>query len=118
MSHKYKNSELPDGFQYPSSFDENIFLDSHLYPWIPIECDSEVGQLLLNLGSASSEILIPFASLENGDGDAACFVGRDLSGNPVVKILVLDGSGRSYGYNDFDHWLEHAKKEAKKWSGQ
>ncbi len=35
-------------------------------------------------------MLIPFASLENGDGDVAFFDGRNQSGNPAVAMLILD----------------------------
>ncbi|WP_415884546.1 SMI1/KNR4 family protein [Neptuniibacter sp. QD34_54] len=116
MSHKYSTEKLPNGFEYPNDFNAEVF--QGLYPWIEINCESELGEMLLNLGKEIGNNLIPFASLELGDGDAACFDGNDKSGNPTVVMLVLDGSNRSYGFDNFNHWLQQAKLDANKWGDQ
>lgn len=55
---------------------------------------------------------MPFAKVDDGRGDIACFDGEDTSGNPEVLMLVLDESGRHYGFKDFDEWLASAIRDA------
>jgi len=112
MKYIYSEEKLPEGFQYPESFLNEISSNNNLYPWIFIDVESDVGKLLIAIGMDSGKNLVPFASLENGDGDAACFDGNDKSGNPAVIMLVLDESGRSYSFSNFDEWLEKAKADA------
>lgn len=60
--------------------------------------------------------LIPFAKVDDGRGDVACFDGDDSSGDPAVLMLVLDESGRMYSYPDFATWMEAATLDARrKW---
>lgn len=110
----YVQETLPEGFRYPESFLEMVSADGrkNLYPWVLIDPKSEVGQLLFSLGAAEGKNLIPFASLENGDGDAACFDGNDTTGNPAVLMLILDESDRSYSFADFDDWMKMAEADA------
>ena len=82
-------------------------------PWLFLNATSEVGTLIYSVRGNDGRNLVPFASLELGDGDVACFDGGDTSGNPAVLMLVLDESGRKYSFSDFDEWLSIAEKEAK-----
>lgn len=113
-SEMYSRELLPSRFQYPPSFME--FLRSgastDLYPWVIVETSSDVGRLLFSLANADGRNLIPFASLENGDGDAACFDGNDTTGDPAILMLILDGSNRNYSFANFDEWLQKAKSDA------
>ncbi|WP_052691861.1 SMI1/KNR4 family protein [Teredinibacter purpureus] len=118
MSHKYNPDQLPAGFKYPEAFKADTFADNGLFPWVGIDCDSKVGQMLLGLVKEAGNNLIPFASLELGDGDAACFDGNDVSGDPSVIMLILDGSSRAYGFSDFNEWLIKAKQDANKYCAQ
>ncbi len=112
MKKIYNQDELPEGFKYPESFLQGVAAQNNLYPWIFIDVESDAGKLLHTIGMSDDKNLVPFASLENGDGDAACFDGNDCSGNPSVIMLILDDSGRSYSFRDFDEWLERAKADA------
>lgn len=60
--------------------------------------------------------LIPFAKVDDGRGDVACFDGDDSTGNPQVLMLVLDESGRSYSFADFEAWLAAAEADALAWT--
>lgn len=116
----YPASALPPGFVYPERFLEirrNSQQDGY-YPWFFFRPDGDAGQLKLSLGLADSRKLIPFASLETGDGDTACFDGRDNSGDPAVIMMITDGSGRSYGFSNFDAWLAKAMSDSEIWQGQ
>jgi hypothetical protein len=118
MSQKYTYEDLPEGFKYPKAYLEEALKGENLSPWEFISCDSEVGELLLKLASSDENNMIPFASLENGNGDAVCFDANDISDNPAVKALILDGSGRTYEYRNFAHWLELAIQDAEKWGNR
>lgn len=113
----YPTESLPAGFCYPARFLSlvNSGPRDALYPWILIDAKSDAGKLLLSLGSKGGRRLIPFASLDNGDGDAACFDGTDNSGNPAVVMLILDGSERAYSFADFNAWLLKAESDAQRW---
>jgi hypothetical protein len=109
----YSTEQLPKGFTYPEAFRTRVDQpDDSLYPWVFIDAKSEVGTLLYKLGTEGGKKLIPFASLENGDGDVACFDGRNTTGDPPVIMLILDGSERVYGFKNFDHWLAEAQENA------
>ena len=105
----FPSDKLPEGFKYPEEYLIALEKERELYPWIFIDAMGEVGQLLYTIGMSDEKKLISFASLENGDGDAACFDGRDHSGNPRIIMLILDGSERKYGFENFSDWLEKAK---------
>ncbi len=113
----YTKDLLPERFAYPSAFLEWIKTPeaSSVYPWTLINTKGEVGHLLYSLRKSDGRNLVPFASLETGDGDVACFDGGNQSGDPAVLMLVLDGSGRSYSYPNFSAWLKTAREESKKW---
>jgi len=113
----YAEELLPEGFAYPMAFLEWAKTPeaASVYPWVLTNAKEEVGRLLYSLRESDGRNLIPFASLETGDGDVACFNGDDLCGNPEVLMLVLDGSGRSYSFPDFSSWLAAARAESKKW---
>lgn len=112
MKYIYSQDKIPKGFKYPELFLKEIDLNNNLYPWIFIDVDSDAGELLHTIAMSDGKNLVPFASLENGDGDAACFDGNDCSGNPAVIMLILDDSGRSYSFKDFSEWLKKAKSDA------
>ena len=116
----YPEEILPQGFKYPARFTEMASANEKqdLYPWIFIDTQSEAGELLFSLRMRDGRNLVPFATLENGDGDTACFDGNDTAGNPAVLMLVLDDSGRSYAYADFDSWLKAAETDALRWKGR
>ena len=110
----YPQNSLPPGFHYPPRFLQVIggLKQDSYYPWFFFRAQGEVGQLRLSLGMAAPKKLVPFASLESGDGDVACFDGTDTSGNPAVIMMITDGSGRHYGFVDFDDWLARATADS------
>jgi hypothetical protein len=110
----YSLDDLPPGFRYPQFFVDNLPLleAKNLYPWVFIKFDSDVGRLLLTVSKEAERPLVPFASLETGDGDVACFDGRCTDGTPRIVMLILDGSGRAYGFDSFEHWLRTAEADA------
>ncbi|WP_220814545.1 SMI1/KNR4 family protein [Pseudomonas paralcaligenes] len=112
MKITYNQTELPNEFKYPEKYLTEASSCINLYPWVFIDTESDVGKLLYNLGMSEGKKLIPFSSLENGDGDVACFDGSDTSGNPEIIMLVLDGSERAYSFKDFDEWFEMAKNNS------
>ncbi len=110
----YLPSDLPSGFSYPRQYvelRESNPADDVLYPWFFFDPYGEVGRDLLTLCGEDGRKLVPFASLELGDGDTACFECTG-SGEPGVVMLIFDGSGRSYGFKHFDAWLAQARKDA------
>ena len=111
---------LPPGFRYPEKFVAMIAANDlpDLYPWTFVDAQSEAGRLLYSLRKADGRNLIPFATLESGDGDTACFDGDNTTGHPAVLMLVLDGSGRSYAFADFEDWIRAAEVDAKRWRGR
>lgn len=113
----YQPEQLPSGFKYPRGFLEwTESAEVHqLYPWIPIKVRGDISKSLRAIIESQGRQLVPFASLETGDGDAACFDGKDVSGNPEVLMLILDESGRNYSFQDFEAWLKAAREHARKW---
>ena len=113
MNYKYDKAELPSVFEYPDTYlryNESEEKED-LYPWIFIDTGSVVGNRLLAAAKRNNDKLVPFASLELGDGDVACF-----NSSGAIEMLILDGSGRSYGYANFTDWLSSAKRDHQKWS--
>jgi hypothetical protein len=112
----YDSKQLPKGFRYPTGFDRAAANHEPApEPWRYIDAKSEVGQLSWSLRQSDGRNLVPFATLETGDGDTACFDGNDCSGNPAVFMLVLDGSERRYQFEDFDDWLSQAIAKSSGW---
>ena len=112
----YATDTLPPGFEYPSKLQE-FAVSGHypaIVPWWFVDADSKAGKLFYSIRQHDGRNLVPFAKVDDGRGDIACFDGDDSSGNPHVLMLVLDESGRSYSYADFDHWLQAALQDAAK----
>ena len=110
----YELKTLPKGFQYPDQLTP-ASEDTELYPWVFIDPASAVGQLAWKVRRSDGRNLVPFASVEEDRKDIACFDGDDLSGNPAVLILVVDGSGRQYSFSDFSAWKCAAEEDAAAW---
>jgi hypothetical protein len=110
----YRSDLLPDGFVYPEELQMFAQTGEYpaIYPWWFVDALSEAGQLFYQLRQHDGRNLVPFAKVDDGRGDIACFDGDDLSGNPRIAMLILDGSGRHYSYRDFDAWLGAAKLDA------
>ncbi|WP_194954287.1 SMI1/KNR4 family protein [Sphingopyxis solisilvae] len=112
----YKDTLLPPGFKYPEKF--RFMAESGSYPqiapWWFVDAASEAGDLFYSIREHDGRNLIPFAKVDDGRGDIACFDGDDHSGNPNVLMLVLDESGRAYSYRDFDNWMDAALLDARR----
>ncbi|MEK7454986.1 MAG: hypothetical protein AABZ76_08690 [Pseudomonadota bacterium] len=110
----YSPRVLPEKFRYPAMLERFAQTGEHpfLYPWWFVDAESEAGALFFDIRQNDGRNLIPFAKVDDGRGDLACFDGDDGSGNPRVLMLVLDGSDRFYNFMDFDDWLFAAKKDA------
>jgi hypothetical protein len=113
----YAELDLPQQFEYPEAF-ARIAAEQQAAPppWLFIDANSKYGALLSSIVTQAGLSLVPFASLETGDGDVACFDGSDSSRNPRVLMLILDGSGRAYSFENFDDWLSKAENESKSWA--
>ena len=102
-------TQLPDGFKYPRAFLE--FAQAQTAApgnWLFIDANGEVGNLLYSIAQSTGKALVPFASLENGDGDVACFEKSPSGDEPKIVVLITDESDRCYNFNNFSHWLEQA----------
>ena len=113
----YPTEQLPEGFVYPNLFLKLIKKNpcDHYYPWLFIDPDwPSMKNIRGKIRKWYKKSVIPFASLELGDGDLACFDADDKSGDPEIVMIIFDGSNRKYGYRNFDHWLEDARKTAGK----
>jgi len=115
----YSREQLPSGFKYPTQFLEFAGGAAHpnMYPWLFIDAHSTVGELAYSVRQKDGRSLVPFASVEDDRKDIACFDGDDTSGNPAVLMLILDDSGRSYSYANFEDWLKAAQADAARWPG-
>jgi len=107
----YPESLLPKRFRYPEAFvtisDAGIQVPT-IHPWFFFDAESKVGKLFYSIRQHDGRNLIPFAQVQNGDGDIACFDGDDRTGNPAVLILITDKSDRRYGFANFDDWFSAA----------
>lgn len=104
----YPPELLPDGFRYPPELID-IAASGEYVPvgqWWFIDANSKAGRLAYSVRGHDGRNLIPFAKVDDGRGDVACFDGSDRSGDPVVLMLVLDESGRSYSYRNFQEWMK------------
>lgn len=102
----YSDNQLPVGFIYPAEI-KNFSLSGEypqIYPWWFFDAHSKAGELAYSIRLHDGRNLIPFAKVDDGRGDIACFDGDDVSGDPRVLMLVLDESGRSYSFVNFSHW--------------
>ncbi len=113
----YPQQKLPSAFQYPARLLKFASGEEvpELFPWVFIDADGQVGELAYEVSRAGGRNLVPFASVEDDRKDIACFDGNDTSGDPAVLMLVLDDSGRSYSYENFDEWLNAAQNDAQGW---
>lgn len=104
----YPRAKLPALFRYPLKLTE--IAASGEYPligqWWFVDANSEAGELFYSVRQYDGRNLVPFAK---GDDDIACFDGDDISGNPAVLMLVLDGSDRNYSFRNFAAWLDAAQ---------
>jgi hypothetical protein len=84
-----------------------------IYPWWFIDADSDAGRLAWSVRQHDGRNLVPFAKVDDGRGDVACFdADRD---DAAVHMLVLDESGRRYSYPSFAAWLRAAQADAAKY---
>lgn len=111
----YSVDQLPEGFNYPERLKRMSELGGGgcppIGPWWFVDANSKAGQLFYSIRKHDGRNLVPFAKVDDGRGDIACFDGDDTSGNPAVLMLVLDDSGRAYSYQDFDDWMEAARSD-------
>ena len=110
----YPRDLLPRGFRYPQRYLNFAETGEYpaIYPWWFIDAESEVGRLAYEVGRLENAMLVPFAKIDDSAGDIACFDGNDSTGNPRIIMLITDGSGRAYSFNDFDDWLSAATRDA------
>ncbi|QHI99153.1 hypothetical protein GT347_14915 [Xylophilus rhododendri] len=110
----YAAEQLPQGFEFPAEIKDFAATGKHpdLGPWWFIDANSRAGKLAYSARQHDGRNLIPFAKVDDGRGDVACFDGDDLSGDPKVLMLVLDDSGRSYSFTNFSQWKAAALKDA------
>nr|AAN16074.1 ORF118 [uncultured bacterium] len=110
----YPRERLPTGFRYPVQFLE--FANTGSYPdigaWWFIDAGSKAGELMYSIRLHGGRGLVPFAKVDDGRDDIACFDGEDSTGDPQVFMLVLDDSGRRYSYGNFAAWLAAAQADA------
>lgn len=113
----YPGEKLPSGFRYPEKLIQLSSSEAYpdIYPWWFIDANSEAGELSYSNIAAEGSCLVPFAKVDDDRNDVACFDGADITGNPRVLMRVLDNSGRSYSYLDFDDWLKAAQADADYW---
>ena len=112
----YALDELPEGFVYPEkylSFSESGEYP-HIYPWWFVDAQSDAGKLFYLLRKRDGRNLVPFAKVDDGRDDIACFDGDNRTGNPAILMQINDGSGREYSFKDFDDWLSQAQIDASK----
>ncbi len=109
--------KLPPRFQYPNDLIRIAMTGDYpeIYPWWFIDANSKAGELSYSNRLREGTNLIPFAKVDDDRNDIACFDGTDTSGNPKVVMRVLDDSGRSYSFENFDSWLTAAKADAGRW---
>ncbi len=114
----YPRDWLPVGFKYPKMLQE--FAATGVYPvitpWWFVDANTKAGKLIASVAPGFGRNLVPFSKVDDGRDDVACFDGGDTSGDPKVLMLVLDDSGRQYGYANFDAWLEAALMDARKYT--
>ena len=110
----YSPEQLPAGFRYPERFLEFAKSGRHpdIGPWWFIDAESKAGELMYSIRAHDGRNLVPFAKVDDGRNDIACFDGDDTTGGPQVLMLVLDQSGRAYSYRDFSAWLTAAQSDA------
>lgn len=52
--------------------------------WWFIDASSQAGRLAYSIRGRDGQNLVPFAKLDDGRGDFACFDGNDPTGDPAV----------------------------------
>ena len=110
----YTDEQLPPGFVYPAAFRDFAVTGEYpeLGPWWFIDASSKAGKLAYSIRQHDGRNLVPFAKVDDGRGDVACFDGDDNSGEPRVFMLVLDDSGRAYSFGSFSEWKDAALRDA------
>jgi hypothetical protein len=110
----YSSDSLPPGFIYPAEIQEFAATGEYpsFGPWWFIDAQSKAGQLAYSVRCHDGRNLVPFAKVDDGRGDVACFDGNDSTGTPPVLMLVLDESGRNYSYRNFADWKAAALQDA------
>lgn len=113
----FENKLLPSEFRYPFEYLKlsKGSADLDIYPWWFIDANTKAGELSYKVRGFDGRNLIPFAKVDDGRNNIACFDGDDLSGNPKVHMLIIDGDVESYSFSDFSGWLEQAKRDAKEY---
>jgi hypothetical protein len=113
---EFPAESLSPGFSYPPEFTAlsgTVALDVY-YPWLFLDTESDRAKDLLDVARAHNGFWVPFATLELGDGDVACFDGSP--GKVVsVRMLVFDRSGRDYRFATFREWMHAAGTDAAKY---
>lgn len=112
----YAPDVLPTAFRYPTAYSQLSKAGGlpNLGPWWFIDANSKAGELAWSVRNHDGRNLVPFAKVDDGRDDVACFDGDDSSGNPAVLMLVLDESGRIYSYPDFATWMGAAVVDARR----
>lgn len=119
MSHYlYSKKELPDGFEYPTSFIEMVSGNStlDLEPWwFLYEFEDFAKQWLFEVKKQyPTRQLVPFAKVSYSD-DLACFDGSDISGDPkifIVHTFASPGWEDRCNVSNFDEWLKMTHLES------
>jgi hypothetical protein len=111
-------SDLPEGFRFPKSYLD--FLRQEALPdldpwWFLCESQEDADDWLEIVKEQYPERkLVPFAKFGALD-DIACFDGADTTGNPkvyYVHTFTSPGWEDRGWVDDFDAWLENAKRES------
>lgn len=126
-SYLFKSSILPEGFKFPSEYEELAQAGSwpDLEPWTFLASDmplslSLYAGMLLKFPDAP---LVPFARIcdlagiyNDGYVVLACFDGSDTSGQPRIRIYDFGRPKNSpwdnLSYASFGEWIEAAQKES------
>ncbi len=117
-TYRFEDCDLPFGFRFPISYEKFL---SHptidIHPWWLVAKQPRLARLffeLLNRELGSSKPLIPFAKIDDDNGDIACFDGSNTSGSPRVYFWAGDVTLRDvdwscrYSLDSFEDWLKTA----------
>jgi hypothetical protein len=114
----YPPHEVPPGFVYPQAFQDAARSGEYpdIYPWWFVDASSEAGRLFLEVARQRGSGLVPFAKVDDGRDDIACFEMIRATGAPSVRMLILDDATRTYSFDSFEDWLRAAMTDAKNWT--
>jgi hypothetical protein len=110
-------------FAFPDSYLRTVMSGNlpQIDPWWFLVEEPDKSNLffrVINYDRKSKKILVPFAKIDDGSGDVACFDGDDHSGDPQVYFSTGTDSledvdwERRFSLADFDSWLSTARQEA------